>query len=173
MRDPKHMLLLYGDRAGFQPGWGLAIWAGGLLFLAAGSAVLSVVSFVGAQTPDATEVQLTEWGVIEPGEGWLAAVSDDDEGRSGCVLTRRAVVRWIDEKPVERLHLDAQLAVALGDDTLTLSSDRQNVTCPLKDEAFGLTFHDMVLERSKRQRARWHPGPDPRVAHLIQEGDGN
>jgi len=167
------MRLLYGDRVGFQPGWGLAIWSGGLLLAAACSALLSVASFIGAQTPDATEVQLLEWGVIEPGEGWLAAVSDDEQGQSGCVLTRRAVVRWKAGEPEERIALTEEIHVEQANQTLRVSSPQHSFNCPLKEDSLGLSFQNLVQARSKRKRTRWRPSPDPRVAHLFDARESN
>lgn len=160
-------MLLYGDRAGVEPGWGLAVWATGLLVAGAGAAVLSLLSFVGANTPDATERQLAGWGVLDPDENWVAAVPDGDEGTSGCVLTGQAVVRWDDGQRTARVRLKDVPTVTVEGDRLWLSSEEHTIDCAARVEG-GVAFDAMVTRRIDQLRQDWRPGPDPRVAHLYR-----
>ena len=100
-------------------------------------------------------------------------MSEDDQGQSGCVLTRKALVRWESGALEARIALTEEIHVEQADQALRVSSPEQSFDCPLREESLGLSFQTLVSERSKRKRTQWRPGPDPRVAHLFDSRESN
>ncbi len=165
-RDRQRLERMYGkDPLRPAPGWSLAIWASALLLAAAGSLVLSVVSLIGATTEDAATVQLREWGVLGPGEAWVAVHVDDARADAGCAVTDTDLVRWVDRSTESRLALAGATVVreARG---IRVTRGADVIFCP-SDPGSDLRAFFAITERKTRVRqGDWHPGPDPRIAHL-------
>lgn len=170
-RDDRSLNRLYGEpvrRPGFEAGPGLAVWTVGLLLAAAGSVVLSVVSLGAATTPDAATVQLRDWGVLRADESWLALHADRPDSRSGCLITPSALIRWEATRPVSRLPL-AGATVTRTDHGLDVhAASGEQVHCPSDPGSDLRVFEALVRGRTAVRDTSWHPGPDPRVAHLYE-----
>lgn len=150
-----------------NPGWGLAIWAGLLLIGAAGSAVLSIVAFVGANTDDAATAQLRDWGVLDTQQEWVALHLDDATAESGCAITLTELIRWQDRQVTTRLPL-AGATIDRQDRGLRVMNGSDTAFCPSDPGSDLRVFEAMAERRTRVRQGDWHPGPDPRVAKYFR-----